>query len=233
MEQISALRPAPLTNTSSLTTKKSRNMGIDFLRILSMMLVLTLHVLRQGGVLASTTFLSANHKTLWLLETLAFCSVNCYGLITGYVSVNNAHKSRRIISLWFQVAFYTIVCTVIWSFVFPGSVKFGEVLTAIFPVLNKQYWYFTAYFALFCFIPFLNKMVHALTKRQHGMLVATIVILFSIAPTTANTDPFNVGGGYSFLWLMALYIIGAYLKLYEAISPTTPNGVCLFFYFPP
>lgn len=66
---------------------KEKNYGIDALRMLAMFMVVILHILIQGGVLnASGRFLS-QYEAGWLLESVAFCAVDVYALISGYVWV--------------------------------------------------------------------------------------------------------------------------------------------------
>ena len=63
---------------------KERNYGIDLLRVISMIGVMTLHVLGHGGVLAITKILTLNYNIAWLLNILFCSAVNCFVLITGY-----------------------------------------------------------------------------------------------------------------------------------------------------
>ena len=65
-----------------------RNYGIDLLRMILMLMVVILHVLGHGGVLDATTPLSAKYCVSWLIESFAYCAVNCYALISGYVYFN-------------------------------------------------------------------------------------------------------------------------------------------------
>ena len=75
-----------------MNNKRERNYGIDLLRIVSMLMVVVLHVLGQGGVLKTSTPLSIGYSVAWILEIAAYCAVNCYALISGYVGVNSKFK---------------------------------------------------------------------------------------------------------------------------------------------
>ena len=66
-------------------TETKPYLGRDRLRMAAMFMVAVLHVLGAGGVLNSATPLSPDYVTAWLLETAAFCAVNCYALLSGYV----------------------------------------------------------------------------------------------------------------------------------------------------
>ena len=74
---------------------EQRNRGIDLLRMTAMWMVVILHILNKGGVLAAAAPLSAGQGTARLLETAAYCAVNCFALITGYVGVNVPYRISR------------------------------------------------------------------------------------------------------------------------------------------
>ena len=89
-----------------------RNYGIDFLRCFSMFMVVMLHILGHGGILNNATSGSLNYGVAWLLETMAYCAVNCYALISGFVGTKAKYRYTNIVMLWLQVVFYTIIITV-------------------------------------------------------------------------------------------------------------------------
>ena len=124
----------------------SRNHGIDLLRCLSMFFVVLLHVPKwgEGGNLDNSFLGTPNYAVSWYLELSAYCAVNCFALITGYVGVNVPYRISRFINLWFQVFFYTAEITFLFKWLVPGSVSFKGMIQAFFPVLRLAYWYFTA-----------------------------------------------------------------------------------------
>ena len=100
----------------------------------------------------------------------------------------------------------------------PNSIEIKDLITYMFPVMTRKYWYFSAYFALFLFIPYINILIKHLDKTKHRNLIIIITFLFCILGWFCHpfrTEPFNLNNGYSFLWLASLYIIGAYIKLYS------------------
>jgi Uncharacterized protein conserved in bacteria len=201
-----------------MVSMKERHPGVDLLRILSMYLVLVLHIIGQGGILSQLDPLSLRFKAVWFMEIAAYCSVNCYALVTGYVSARSEVKYSRIITLWLQVVFYTLLITVSFKIFMPNAVWSGAFQAALMPVTKVQYWYFTAYFGLFFMMPYLNKLVSALTKVQFKGLVLTLILLFSVLPTFCEADLFSMLSGYSMLWLIVLYLIGAYIRLHGTVD---------------
>ena len=199
---------------------KQRNYGLDLLRMAAMFLVAVLHVLGAGGVLDSAAPLSPDYMTAWLLETAAFCAVNCYALLSGFVGLGGRFRYANLALLWCQVAFYTLLIPVVFALARPGTVGEWALLRGFFPAMSNHYWYFTAYFALFFFIPVLNFLVERLGERQMKALVISLVAVFSLLPTVFQTrvlpifpgDLFMEYGGYSPLWLAVLYVLGAYAR---------------------
>ena len=193
---------------------EQRNWGIDLLRMTAMWMVVILHILNKGGVLAAAAPLSAGQGTARLLETAAYCAVNCYGLISGYVGVQRRFRYSGALALWLRVAFYTLGITAVFACLMPGSVNGDRVLRAFLPVLFRQYWYVTAYFGMCLFIPFFNLLLERLTRHQAKVLALSIVVVFSVLPTLRQKDVFLTDNGYSVLWLSCLYLLGGILRLY-------------------
>lgn len=190
----------------SLTDK--RNYGIDLLRILSMLMVLLLHILGAGGVLGTSERLSPNYEIAWFLETAAYCAVNCYALISGYVGVRAKHRYGNLLTLWLQVVFYSAGITLIFALFSPKNAGVDTVLGSFFPVINNYGWYFTCYFALFFFMPLLNHAINTMAENDLKLLCASVVGVLSVLPTVATKDIFQINDGYSVLWLSSLYLLG-------------------------
>lgn len=192
-----------------------RNLGIDALRIVSMLMILCMHILEHGGIINNLKPLSINYVVFWGLEILTYCGVNCYALVSGYVNCfSKGYRFSRIISLWLQVVFYGIIITAIICAINPSLFEAKQIIGAIFPVVTGQYWYFTAYFCLFFFMPGLNIIINSISKKQLQVMIIAIIVLFSLIPTISNKDPFIVKSGFSTTWLACCYLIGGYIRKY-------------------
>lgn len=190
----------------------NRNYGIDLLRMTAMFMVCILHTLGQGGILSAVKASTAQFWIAWFLESAAYCAVNCYALISGYVGIDAGYKISNIMKLWLQVAFYSIGMTVAAFLIDKTLIAEGDWQAAFFPVLTKNYWYFTAYFCMFFFIPFLNTLVNTLSEKMRWYLCGVIAAIFSVLPLLAGKDIFLTGRGYSAIWLGMMYLIGAVIK---------------------
>ena len=210
-----------------------RNYGIDLFRIVSMLMVVTLHILGHGADIWSQEYGTTSYAALWLFEAISLCAVNCYALISGYVGIKSKFKVSNLLYLWVQVTVYTITITLVFKIVHPESVSKLDVIKAFFPVFTEQYWYFTSYFILFLFIPLLNNAVEHISKIKMGVLLLALVIAVSgVAPlfnTMFGGDVFIINGGYSAWWLMILYLIGAFLSKHQIIHNVKKRFLLLAF----
>lgn len=200
---------------SSQVTADGRNYGIDLLRIVSLIMITLLHTLGHGGILRSAGVLSRAYKAAWLLEIGAYCAVNCYGLISGFVGYGRKQRWASLLCLYAQVLFYTVITTALFRVWRPETVTQETVLMAVFPFAYDTYWYFTAYFCLFFFMPFLNALVEKLDRGMLRKMLISAFLIFSVLPTVFHEDIGKAGSGYTFLWLAILYTVGAYIKKYN------------------
>lgn len=148
----------------------------------------------------------------------AYCAVNCYGLISGYVGIYLKYRYTNIVILWLQVVLYSAGCTLVFYLLNPGSVGGLRLINSFFPVTHDYFWYFSAYFGVYLFIPMLNRAVLSMSRNQAKMICLVIVVVFSAFAVTINGDPYVMKAGYSVLWLMVLYILGACVRKFEFLS---------------
>lgn len=192
-----------------------RNYGIDLLRMILMIMVLTLHILWSGGILDAAQPLSANYNIAWLLETMAYCAVDCYIIITGYVYVNRKIKISNYILLWLQVVTYSLgITTCVWLLT-PESFSFKNLIYFLTPVSHNLFWFFSAYTGLFVLMPLLNAAIQAISQNQAKRYLCVIIILLSGTTIFSYADPFAMNNGYSVIWFIVLYMTGACIKQFN------------------
>ena len=194
--------------------KVSRNYGIDLLRIISMLSVVFLHVLGHGGILNSGLS-PIKFSTAWFLEILAYPAVNCFVLISGYIGYKSEKifpKPKNLLVLSFTVAFYSISLFLLFMFFGSETLGLQELVKSFFPIIMKNYWFFTAYVGLFLLSPLLNLLVYK-SNIKHTFVYLIVFSLFSIISTI--NDSFSLLSGYSVMWFVFIYLIGAIIKKYN------------------
>lgn len=197
---------------------KERNYGIDLLRIIAMIMVVSLHILYKGGVLWEVNRGSLRYMAVWLLETVAFCAVNIYAMISGYVGAQRKTRLSRVIMIWVQVLFYTVFITFLWTFKKPEYATVEAWKGAFFPIFTKQYWYISAYVGMCFLLPCLHWIIDKISKKEAKLMGIVFLIVFCVIPSIFHSDPFVLQRGYSVLWLCILYIIGGSIKKFNFLK---------------
>ena len=190
-----------------------RNYGIDLLRMISMFMICLLHVLKQGGILARVSMTSDVGKffVAWIIEICAYCAVNVFAMISGYVGIKSKFRISRPLSLWVEIIFYTIIITSIFICCSKKVTNFQEIwLNAFFPVMKGQYWYITAYMGLVIFSPLLNIAINKIDIRALSCIVIAAFIFACLIPAIMNVNVFSLASGYTMAWLIIMYIFGGY-----------------------
>ena len=174
---------------TTMVTDSNRKFGIDLLRCLAMLMIVCLHVLVHGGMVAGATNGTIQKSILSLGVVLVYCGVNIFAMISGYVGVNAKHRLSSFFQLYCLVWFYSVALYLI-SLVFlleQFNWSLHEFLLYVFPITMKTYWYFTAYALLWFIMPLLNQGIgcveHNINSKYSLLfffLAATILPLFSL-----------------------------------------------------
>lgn len=72
--------------------KKERLAGLDILRILSMLGIVGLHIINEGGLRCTLPINSISYFVVMILLTILFTSVNIFALLTGYLNINKENN---------------------------------------------------------------------------------------------------------------------------------------------
>jgi len=186
---------------------KVRNAGIDLARIVSMYGIIVEHSLGHGGAL--TKF--SKYKELDFINIMFFYCVNAYALISGYIGYKS-NKYSNLLYLWLWVIFYTSSITFYLNRFRPEFKTPKVNYKNFFPVVIGEYWYFTKYFGTYLFLPVINKGIVYLSKSELRNVLMSFIFIFIIERNIINPrgDPFNIGNGYSVVWLLICFIMGAY-----------------------
>ncbi|MBQ0026427.1 MAG: acyltransferase [Lachnospiraceae bacterium] len=196
---------------NSVPAKKERNYGIELLRLVLMFMVCVLHTCGQGGAISGAKT-QATYNALWFLEVISFYAVDGFAIISGYTATGKKKNFSKFFAMWFQAFFYSFIVSLILTLFGVGSLTTEELLDQATPLLSNCFWYFTAYAALFVLSPLIDKAIAAIDEKYAIKLMIVIIVFFSIVPRFSKGDIFAMVSGYSAIWLIICYAIGALAK---------------------
>ena len=146
-------------------------------------------------------------------------AVNVFVLISGYFGIKL--KPKKLWSLNWMVTFYCVVFLLMGRVLGFHGFEARKDWMQFVPVVTKQYWFITVYFALCFMSPFLNKLVEVFDKEMYKKLLLTCFALFVVLPTFAvilNFKTITLDSGYGLVNFMFLYMLGRYIRLHFTSS---------------
>lgn len=206
------------SNHQEAVKKSPRIAGIELLRSVAMLMVITLHYLDKGGILVPLIERQGIAGYLaWLLKSFCIVAVNTYVLVSGYFLVEAGFKLRRLIYLVLQLLFYSLLVPAV--LVLCGMVPMQELtlyhfLNYIFPLQMNHYWFATAYIFMYMFVPVLSVGVKQMTQKQLQTVIVLLLIVFSLEKTILPFQLTSDEHGYDVVWFLCLFLIAAYIRFY-------------------
>ena len=97
-------------------------------------------------------------------------------MISGFVGFRS-HNYSNLIYLLFQTFIYNYGIALYYKITKPNSVK--DLNHYLYPLFITDYWYFTAYFSMYFFLPIINSGIKEIGKREFGLFNLSIFSFFS------------------------------------------------------
>ncbi len=198
--------------------KVVRNNNIDLLKFLCMIGVVLVHLTGQGGLVEYPNNNFFSYNIYLLINNILRNSLNVFCIITGYLYISKINiKFKNIINVLSNIVFYSFIIVFIFYFLNLFNIRnlgFMYLINSLFPSRIGRYWFITCYILLFFMIPFINHFINSISKKTFKILLIILFIMFCIIPEFLCYDFFRLNYGYSPFWLIYLYMIGAYIKIY-------------------
>lgn len=197
-------------------TKTLRSSNFELLRILMMLMIIMHHYVGHGGFVL-TSDLTLNKIIIEYAYWGGKVGINIFILITGYFMINSQSNIRKVMILYGELIFYSVIITVIFvaAGIEPFSMK--AVVKAIFPFTLGRHNYMTSYIMLYCLSPYINKLLKSISKDQLNRLLMFLFIILSVIPTVCEIKYGWINNAYSYLfWMIFIYAIGAKIRLYHS-----------------
>lgn len=191
-----------------------RNSNLELFRIITMVMIVAHHyVVNSGlsGLVHEAGKIDFNSIFLILFGWGGKTGINCFVLITGYFMCKSNITVKKYIKLLGERYFYCVVFFAI--FLLTGYIQFSvkDALNIAFPFFTVQSNFMSCFLLFYLFIPFLNKLIHAMNEKEHIMLVGLCLFIYTVLPTFAFAQ---VSFNYV-TWFIVLYFVASYLRIYE------------------
>lgn len=184
-----------------------RNSNIELLRMLCIVGIIGMHILRP--FFETQDILKTEFILLW--NTFANTGVTIFILISGYYGIR--FKWERLFSLITIIFFYSVTTHILELTLLHRPLDYKVLLSSIFPVCTKKYWFITCYIVLYALSPFINQGVEAIKQIHFKALLLTLILFFVIAPTCFISEILG-DNGKGIINMLLAYLTGRYLAKY-------------------
>lgn len=177
-----------------------------------MVLIVAHHYMMHSGLLNETAncLTSSESIYLYLFGMWGKIGINCFVLITGFFMCQSDISLRKFLKLLLQVEFYKISIFFLFHFK-DTSFSSDSSWLSLLPFANIDNGFVDCFFIFYLFIPFLNILIHAMSRKHHLALITLCLFVFCLWP---QLKIFIVTNNYV-VWFCVIYIIAAYIKIYR------------------
>ena len=191
-----------------------RESNLELFRIITMLCIVAHHYVVNSGMISMLPQDgSIDWKTIFLLVFGwgGKTGINCFVLITGYFMCQSEITVKKYLKLVFERYFYAILFFVIFGVTGYTPFSGKGLLKTIFPFFTIQSNFVACYLLFYLFIPFLNKLIHVMSEKEHLLLLGLCLIIYTVFPSFAMA---NVNFNY-ITWFIIIYFLASYLRIYE------------------
>ena len=194
-----------------------RESNIELLRIFSMLLIVSYHVIFHLNIDTLSINLIQNKVLVNFLMFNGKLGVNLFMIISGYFLIKSNFKLKNAIKLFINTTICSTSILIVLAFL-SHTIGLIDCIKSFFPIFFNVYWYITGYFVVYLFLNYINVFLINLSKKNHLFLLISIGIILSLLPSLFHI---NMVSENNFLWLVFLYFIGAYIRLHLTINTKT------------
>jgi hypothetical protein len=202
----------------------NRNLGIELLRIVLMLMIISFHVFSyelRAQFPFPVLFLSKQ-----LVVSYTSMAVDCFVFISGFYAIR--FKFKTVVSLLVQAWFYSLIIGTVFYCINPDQFAVADMMKAILPVSSSSWWFLTTYMLLYVMSPFINYGIEALSQKQYKLILCCLFYLncFSnfVFDKQVGGDFFN----FIFLYVLARYIAIYSVELKHPLLLFISSGIVIF-----
>ena len=205
--------------------QRSRIIGYDYLRILSIFMVVTMH-----GLVA---FLNGNTGAMELvameINVVCLIAVPCFFMLSGALVLEGENErpfdslKKRLVKQGIPFALWSLVY--VFARIAMKKIPFG--IQAFTGLLQEpayyQFWFMYSLLAIYLLLPVLNSLLHSLSQKVFRYLLVVWLVFSVLQPTLARFDPALRLSEHVDLILcegyLGYFLLGYYLKQYGTAVP--------------
>ncbi|MCI5829689.1 MAG: acyltransferase [Treponema sp.] len=198
-----------------LSERKERDSRFELLRIIAMLMIIFHHIMQKTF---EPSFITPEVlKSLDAWQTFGARGVYwmgmvgnyCFMMISGWFLCKSKFTMKKWLTLYAEVFFYSVVIGLIMFLTGKsGKVEFAKCFLA----LNCSGWYIWAYLTFFVTVPFLNKLIENLSKKEHLAIAVFFVLIGNVLPCLWFTKwPMLTGSLFPFY---VSYFAASYVRIY-------------------
>lgn len=192
---------------------KTRESGIELLRIIAMLMVMFVHAdFLAMGAPSSADIINnvADASVRVWIQALTMCCVDIFVLISGWFSINP--KIKSVSAFLFQCLFFYIGLYIVLMLL--GQTNLSVKGLKICIVATKLNWFIKSYLFLYILAPVLNTYVQQIDRKtQRNVLLAFYSMLFVYGWLFDAT--YEIANGCSTLSFIGLYLLARYIRLFQ------------------
>lgn len=191
---------------------KTRNSNLELFRILLMLAIVAHHYVVNSGLMPvlESEPLSLKSCFFYLFGMWGKTGINCFVLITGYFMCKSEITWRKFLKLILEVEFYKITIFCIFYITGYNAPSIKDFIMIFLPVGGVKDGFTSCFILFYLFIPFLTILVRGMSKRQHLLLIALCLFIY----TFLNMAP-GIKVSYNYVtWFCVLFIIASYIRCY-------------------
>ena len=211
---------------SEKALREPRSSNLELLRILLMLSLIAHHFTVNSGVTTLYDFSSYPPPYMIFLQIFGMGgkpAINVFTLITGYFMIKKDLTVKKLLKLTGTTFFYIYLFYAVfllsgyWRFSLKDFIK-----TVLFLPYGVSSAYSSAMIVMMLFMPFINLLARNMSKRQYQILLSLLLIYFTGISTFLHLETFNF-----VFWMLTIYLLGGYIRLYPCKWDTLLNGAIL------
>lgn len=167
-----------------------RNSNIELLRILSMIMI----ILGHCNIYGNYDIANMNHffnKFVIGNTYLGNLGVIIFVITTGYFMIQKEIRTKKVILFELQVLFYSVGIYILFCVIGISNFNFKEMIKCFFPIITKQYWFFSVYIIFYLFIPYINKFILNLNRKDLNRYILMMIIAVCLLSIFLSFESFS------------------------------------------